>query len=316
MPSSEHTLLAEEYDDALVETANNENIAFLALIAPNYPVNITPSRSAFAQIGINEEYAVRKAIKMIKENSNTDKLFFLINSPGGIVQSSYIIAHALQESFKEITVFIPHIAASGATLISLVGKHVVMDGLISRISPLDPQITYKGEYKSVNTIIRSFKNLNAYFGDMHEDDSPYPSKVLADKHDPVNLQECFDTIDLMSMYALNVLAHKNNRYVRYNENIPLEEDLKTVKGMVEKFLSLEYPLHEYAILANEVKEIGLNVYDVSKIEDIESLHNEFNNTINFKHAWQEIVDWFEKYKDIPSANHFVRYIVPLRENGT
>lgn len=313
MDLNKDEIIAEENDEELKELkelAINENIAFLALIASNSPINVTPSREEYAQIGIKEEYELVKAIRAIKKNSNTEKLFLLINSPGGTVESSYIIAHALQESFKDIIVFIPHIAASGATLISLVGKLVIMDGLISRISPLDPQINYKEEFCSVNTVIRSFQAIEDYFSDKHEDDTPYPWKVLAENHDPVFLQECFDTIDLMSKYAFFILSHKSNHYVRYDKEVPNELDLETVKSLVEKFLSLEYPLHEYAILADEAKEIGLKIFDVSKKEEINVFQNEFNNKVDFGNIWAQMVNWFEKYKDVPSSYHFIRYIIP------
>jgi hypothetical protein len=247
MDLNTYEIIAEENDGGLKELkelAINENIAFLALIASNYPINVTPSREESAQIGIREEYELVKAIRVIKNNSNTEKLFLLINSPGGAVESSYIIAHALQESFKDITVFIPHIAASGATLISLVGKSVIMDGLISRISPLDPQINYKEKFCSVNTIIRSFQAIEDYFSDKHENDTPYPWKVLAENHDPVYLQECLDTIDLMSKYALSILSHKNNHYVRYNTEVPDELDLESAKSIVKKFVTIQIPLFQ------------------------------------------------------------------------
>jgi len=92
MDLNTYEIIAEENDGGLKELkelAINENIAFLALIASNYPINVTPSREESAQIGIREEYELVKAIRVIKNNSNTEKLFLLINSPGGAVESSY-----------------------------------------------------------------------------------------------------------------------------------------------------------------------------------------------------------------------------------
>ncbi len=305
-------ILAEENDKKLQEIANSEKSALLTIIAPYQPVQITPSKTISAQISFDEEFGIRKAINIIKSKSSCNKLFLLINSPGGWVQSSYMIAHALQESFNEIYVFIPHVAASGATLISLIGSKIIMDGLMSRMSPLDPQFDYMGKTTSVNTIIRSFTGVTSFFEDLHETDAPYPFKVLADKCDPVVLQECLDTIELMSMYAMNVLAHKNNTHVGYDdENTPADEDLEKVQRMVMQFLSLEYPLHEYVILQEEAREIGLETYDYSKDKDILDKGFEFETEI----IWERMVNWFDKYKNEPSAYHFIRYVVPQDENG-
>lgn len=305
-------ILAEENNEEMQEIANLENSALLAIIASYQPVQITPSKTTSAQISFDEEFEIRKAINVIKSRSDCNKLFLLINSPGGWVQSSYMIAHALQESFNEIFVFIPHIAASGATLISLIGSKIIMDGLMSRLSPLDPQFDYMGATTSVNTIIRSFTGVTSFFEDTHETDAPYPWKVLAEKSDPILLQECFDTVDLMSMYAMDVLAHKNNIHVKYGDkNTPADEDLEKVRRMVMQFLSLEYPLHEYVILQEEAREIGLETYDYSKDKDLLDKDFKFETEI----IWERMVDWFDKYKNEPSAYHFIRYVVPQGENG-
>jgi len=64
-------------------------------------------------------------------------LYILIHSPGGYVSSAYIIASVLRETFDQMVAFVPHIAASGATLIAISCNEIVM-GDISQLSPIDP----------------------------------------------------------------------------------------------------------------------------------------------------------------------------------
>lgn len=56
-------------------------------------------------------------------------MFLLIDSPGGRVDSSYKVALAIREFFKDIIVFIPRVAASGGTLVALVGNKIVMSDM-------------------------------------------------------------------------------------------------------------------------------------------------------------------------------------------
>jgi len=58
----------------------------------------------------------------------------LLHSYGGGVDSAYMIAKTLRKNFSKIRVYIPHVAASGATLIAISADEIVM-GEISRLSP-------------------------------------------------------------------------------------------------------------------------------------------------------------------------------------
>ncbi len=63
----------------------------------------------------------------------------MLQSYGRDVNSAYTIAKVLRKNFKNITVFVPQIAASGATLIAISADKIVM-GELSKLSPIDPQI--------------------------------------------------------------------------------------------------------------------------------------------------------------------------------
>ena len=87
--------------------------------------------------------------------------------------SSYKIACALKNSFDEIVVFVPHIAASGGTLITLGCNQIVM-GMLSNLSPIDVQTYHKGMMVSANSLNKAFGKLQNYFKDKEEADAPYP----------------------------------------------------------------------------------------------------------------------------------------------
>ena len=121
----------------LLKISTREKAVLMACIAPYVGKQVSPTKILTAEMGISEEFAIETAIEQIREQTNANRLFLLLNSPGGFVSSSYKVARALRSNYKEIKVFVPHIAASGGTLVALAGNQIVM-GLMSQLSPIDP----------------------------------------------------------------------------------------------------------------------------------------------------------------------------------
>ena len=62
-----------------------------------------------------------------------------IHTPGGLVLAAGQIAHALKRHRAKVTVFVPHYAMSGGTLVALAADEIVMDPNAG-LGPVDPQI--------------------------------------------------------------------------------------------------------------------------------------------------------------------------------
>jgi len=255
----------------------------LAFITSYIPAKVSPTRVARAQIGLMEELGVEDAITEIKEK-NIEKLYLLINTFGGGVSSSFKIARALRENFSEITVFIPHIAASGGTLIALTGNKIVM-GDMSSMSPIDVQIQRDGNVFSVNAMMRSFHTLNEMFSDTSEDDAPYPWKAMANKLDPVEFQEWVDSSRLMERHAAEILQHPKS-------------GLKSKSATIVGALSRNYPTHKYTITYEEAKTIlGDDVC--------------FKNSCpEYNDIWKTMKLWLRQYIMQESGTHLIRYLLP------
>ena len=63
----------------------------------------------------------------------------IVHSPGGLVLAAEQIAHALKKHPAKVTVFVPHYAMSGGTLIALAADEIVMDSN-AVLGPVDPQL--------------------------------------------------------------------------------------------------------------------------------------------------------------------------------
>ena len=90
--------------------------------------------SAF--IDIEDSEAVLRAIRLTPPNQPID---LILHTPGGLVLAAEQIAHALINHSGKITVFIPHYAMSGGTLLALTADQIVMDPN-AVLGPVDPQI--------------------------------------------------------------------------------------------------------------------------------------------------------------------------------
>jgi ClpP class serine protease len=87
-------------------------------------------------INIEDSEAVLRAIRLTPDDQPID---LILHTPGGLVLAAEQIANALVERKGKVTVFIPHYAMSGGTLIALAADEIVMDRN-AVLGPVDPQI--------------------------------------------------------------------------------------------------------------------------------------------------------------------------------
>lgn len=87
-------------------------------------------------IDIEDSEAVLRAIRLTPDEQPID---LILHTPGGLVLAAEQIAHALVEHKGKVTVFVPHYAMSGGTLIALCADEIVMDPN-AVLGPVDPQI--------------------------------------------------------------------------------------------------------------------------------------------------------------------------------
>jgi ClpP class serine protease len=87
-------------------------------------------------INIDDAEAALRAIRLTPSDKPID---LIVHTPGGLVLAASQIAHALRNHKGKVTVFIPHYAMSGGTLIALSADEIIMDPN-AVLGPVDPQI--------------------------------------------------------------------------------------------------------------------------------------------------------------------------------
>ena len=87
-------------------------------------------------IDIEDSEQLLRVIRMTPPEMPID---LILHTPGGLVLASEQIAFALKRHQGDVTVFVPHYAMSGGTLVALAADNIVMDPN-AVLGPVDPQL--------------------------------------------------------------------------------------------------------------------------------------------------------------------------------
>src|ERR671922_1062539 len=122
-------------DDLLDQLQQQRKSRVIAMIHREDTVSLfgVPVTSS---IGIEDSEAILRAIRQTPSDQPID---LVLHTPGGLVLAAEQIALALLERTGKVTVFVPHYAMSGGTLLALTADEIVMDPH-AVLGPVDPQI--------------------------------------------------------------------------------------------------------------------------------------------------------------------------------
>ncbi|MCS7185745.1 MAG: ATP-dependent Clp protease proteolytic subunit [Armatimonadota bacterium] len=187
-------------------------------------------------INIDDSEEVLRAIRMTPPDMPID---IIIHTPGGLVLAAEQIARALNKHPAKVTVFVPHYAMSGGTMIALAADEIVMDEN-AVLGPLDPQIGNCPAASLMRLIER--KEIN------HIDDQ---TLIMADIAEKAINQVRRTIIDLLK------------------DNMPLEKAESIAVALTEGRWT-----HDYPITVEEAKSLGLPVSTEmpEEVYELMSLH--------------------------------------------
>ncbi|MER3501195.1 MAG: hypothetical protein C4295_06915 [Candidatus Fervidibacterota bacterium] len=172
-------------------------------------------------ISIDDSEEVLRAIRMTPPDMPID---FIIHTPGGLVLAAEQIARALNKHPAKVTVFVPHYAMSGGTMIALAADEIVMDEN-AVLGPLDPQIGNCPAASLLRLLER--KDIN------HIDDQ---TLIMADIAEKAIQQVRRTVVELLK------------------DNMPLERAEEIATALTEGRWT-----HDYPITVEEARSLGLPV---------------------------------------------------------
>lgn len=177
----------------------------------------------FRYIDIDDSEQVLRAIQMTDPDVPID---LILHTPGGLVLASMQIARALANHKAKVTVFVPHYAMSGGTLIALAADEIVISPYAT-LGPADPQI---GQYAAASIL-----------------------KVVEQKP----IQDIDDQTLILADQAKKAIAQvQQGVFEILAKKMPADK-----AEYISKTLTCGKWTHDYAITFKEAKELGLPVND-------------------------------------------------------
>ena len=173
-------------------------------------------------IDIHDSEEVLRAIKLTDPNVPID---LILHTPGGLVLATEQIAMAICRHPGKVTVFVPHYAMSGGTLLALAADEIVMDEN-AVLGPVDPQL---GQWPA-NSILKAVEQKQAN----EVDDETLIMADIARK-----------AVGQIHSLIINILSHGK---------MPAEK-----AESLADMLSSGIWTHDYPIGVAEAREMGLQV---------------------------------------------------------
>lgn len=177
-------------------------------------------------ITIEDSEQVLRAIRLTPPEVPID---LILHTPGGLVLATEQIARALIRHPAKVTVFVPHYAMSGGTMLALAADEIIMDAN-AVLGPVDPQL---GNFPAASLL-----------------------KVVQDK----SIDEIDDQTLIMADLAGKAI-HQVQRFVR----TLLQDDIPRQKVSPEKVEAIIDALttgkvtHDYPITVEEATDLGLPI---------------------------------------------------------
>ncbi|MDH7482207.1 MAG: ATP-dependent Clp protease proteolytic subunit [Armatimonadota bacterium] len=172
-------------------------------------------------VTVEDSEQVLRAIRLTPPDLPID---LVVHTPGGLLLAAEQIAMALKRHKAKVTVFVPHYAMSGGTLIALAADEIVMDPN-AVLGPVDPQLQ---EYPA-SSILEAVKV---------KDKNELEDKTL----------------------ILADIARKAIHQVRESVYCLLKENMDEEKArQLARVLSEGTWTHDYPISVTEARELGLPV---------------------------------------------------------
>jgi ClpP class serine protease len=135
VPVVESWTMGRLRDNAISTLEKNRGSRVIVLIHRQESVNVL-GVPVVRYINIEDSEDVLRAIRLTDPKMPLD---LILHTPGGLVVAASQIAKAIKRHPAKTTVFVPHYAMSGGTLIALAANEIVMDAN-AVLGPIDPQL--------------------------------------------------------------------------------------------------------------------------------------------------------------------------------
>ncbi|NOK60022.1 MAG: hypothetical protein GFH27_549291n215 [Chloroflexi bacterium AL-W] len=208
---------------------------------------------SFAQEDVTTLYRCLRRIGPI------DTMDLVVHSPGGSINIARKAGVLLRSYVRQLHVLIPYHARSAGALLSLAGDTIVMPP-VAELGPIDPHITSSGPLppNSPSMIsaedVRAFRAMAEEWFDLKDEEYRMEMfNILNHRIFPTTLSSFYRSDQQMRRFANELLQfHMTNAEQR--------------KGIADQMVG-GFGSHDYSILRDEARSIGLPVSDATSAEE-------------------------------------------------
>ena len=197
--------------------------------------------------------------KILRSIKKENKLFLILESPGGELDSAAKIINICKEYSQEFNVIVPFYAKSAASLIALSADNLFL-GNAGEIGPIDPQV----KHPALNMFFPALAIKDAIEVTESSKD-PYVKMSLADKIDPY----------LMGAYQ-RTLKEAGQHLEKSNLIKSSKDKEKVIKELTQTYIS-----HGYPICAKECSRIGIKTSKFKNDKIFEKVYTLFEEHVDF-----------------------------------
>jgi len=247
-------------------------IAYVTSIRPNMPSQM--SSDAITTI-------IEQINRVPKDKKEID---FLIISNGGDPIAALRIITMLRERFDRISVIVPYVAFSAATILALGADEIIMHPY-SNLGPIDPQMSILKQNEQGQSAPMQFSS---------EDIRNYIEFIRSDVGvtDQAQLTTAFSSL-VSEVGPIRIGSAKRNQQLSLSLSEKMLEthmEDKEKAAEIAKALNTSFYHHGYAVSRREAKDIGLNVvFPDKELEDlIWSIWLDFSNEMKCNQVFDPI----------------------------
>lgn len=194
--------------------------------------------------------------RIFRESRDKKTLRLVLRSHGGVLETPLIIVNLIREFFEEFVIYVPEVAHSAATLISLGADNIIMTP-IGSFSPVDPQVnvTNLKEGDDQTRVSFSVEDIAGYYKLLEKLRITDDGKITALEY----LTKTISPALLGQIERIRELIH-----ILADKIIKPDTIGEATKELIIKKLVEEIPSHNYWISRKEAQEIGLPVRPASE----------------------------------------------------
>ena len=219
-------------------------------------------------INDNDKNGLMNAIDSLDPAKGLD---LILHTPGGDIAATESIGEYLREVFGDnIRVIIPQLAMSGGTLLSLLGKEILM-GPQSSLGPIDPQISNL----PAQGILAEYKHAAKEIA--RDQNTAYIWQQIFSKCPPSFLTECERADKWSKGIAKQWLSEGMFKYVRQNKQDKISNIVEALSNHEETYS------HARHLSPKKCKSVGLkiNTQSYEELKDpINSVHHALMLTLD------------------------------------